>query len=83
MGEMMLQLEGPDDPITLKRAGELSGVSPSTLRTQALAGKLRTNKLGPRTQVTTRRWLHEYLMEAAERDKGRRLPLPEDYVAPE
>lgn len=78
-----MQLEGPDELISLRRASELSGVSPATLRHQALANKLQTKKVGPRMLLTTRRWLHEYLMEAAERDKGRRLPLPADYQAPE
>jgi hypothetical protein len=79
---MLMVLEGPDEYISLKRAGALSGVRPTTLRVQALAGKLRTVKLA-RDLLTTRRWLHEYLMAADERDKGARKPLPPDYQAPE
>ena len=66
----------------MRRASEISGVSVGTLRNQALAGKLRTVKPG-HDQFTTRRWLHEYLLQASERDKGSRRPLPEDYQAPE
>jgi hypothetical protein len=79
---MLMVLEGPDEYISLRRAGELSGVRPTTLRVQARGGKLRTVKL-ERDLLTTRRWLHAYLMAAAERDKGSRLPLPADYQAPE
>ena len=75
-------LEGADEHITLKRASDLSGLSTETLRVQANAGKLRTVKLG-RDHLTTRRWLHHYLTEASERDKGNRKPLPEGYAAPE
>jgi hypothetical protein len=75
-------LEGADAPISLARAAQLSGLSAHTLRHQAAKGLLRVERLG-REQWTTRRWLHAYLMEASERDKGRRLPLPADYQAPE
>lgn len=78
----MEQLEAPDQYISLRRAGELSGVTPGTLKVQAVAGKLRTVKLA-RDLLTTRRWLHEYLLEATGRDKGRRKPLPEAYQPPE
>jgi hypothetical protein len=74
--------EGPDDHISLGRAAELSGRSPETLRVQARAGKLRTVRRG-RGHLTTRRWLHDYLMGAKQRDHGRFLRLPEGYVAPE
>jgi hypothetical protein len=76
-------LEGADEFISLRRAGELSGLSPATLRRQAYDGKLQTKALGPRMLVTTRRWLHAYLAEASKRDKGARKPLPEGYVAPD
>jgi hypothetical protein len=79
----MGELEGPDELITLRRAGELSGVSQDTLRHQSIAGKLHTRKVGTRMLMTTRRWLHTYLREASERDKGRRKPLPDGYVPPE
>ena len=77
-----MQLEGPDEIISLRRAGELSGVSPGTLRNQAIAGKLQTRKLGARMLVTTRRWLHAYLLAASDNDKGSRLPLPNGYQPP-
>ena len=75
-------LEPPDELITLQRAAELSGVSVGTLRIQARAGKLAAKQLAY-TWFTTRRWLHAYLLEASQRDKGSRLPLPESYVPPE
>ena len=78
----MSQLEGPDDHISLVRAGKLTGRSPSTLRVQAARGRLRTVKIS-RDHLTTRRWLHDYLVGAERRDKGRFLPLPTDYVPPE
>jgi hypothetical protein len=79
---MVAALEAPDTYITLRRASQLSGVSSGTLRVQANKGKLHTVRLG-HDLLTTRRWLHAYLMEASERDRGRRLPLPADYQAPE
>lgn len=79
---MAPSLEGPDDHISLIRAGQLSARNPDTLRVQAVRGRLRTVKIG-RDHLTTRRWLHEYLVEAKGRDKGRFLPLPADYAAPE
>ncbi len=75
-------LEPPDELIPLQRAAELSGVSVGTLRIQARVGKL-TAKLTAYTWFTSRRWLHEYLVAATERDKGARKPLPEGYVAPD
>jgi len=45
--------------LTLAQAAGMLGVRPDTLRQQALAGKLRTAKLG-RMHVTTRSWLDEY-----------------------
>ena len=78
----MSDLEEPDVYITLKRAGEISGLSPNTLFIQARDGKLKTWQPA-RDLFTTRRWLHEYLMAASENDKGTRKPLPEGYVPPE
>ena len=72
-------LEGPEEYISLARAGELSGCNPDTLRVQAVRGRLRTVKIG-RAHLTNRRWLHEYLVATGQRDK---VPLPADYVAPE
>lgn len=80
--ELARGLEGPDDYISIRRASELGGVSAGTLRNQALAGKLATTKLA-HDLLTTRRWLHAYLMAASARDTGRRLPLPEGYEPPE
>ena len=75
-------LEQPDELISLRRAAELAGITLGTVRSQASAGKLRTRAVG-HERLTTRLWLHEYLMVADERDKGTRKPLPEGYVAPE
>jgi hypothetical protein len=74
-------LEKPDEYISLARAAELSGLKPGTLRNQALAGKLHCVVLA-RNRLTTRRWLHDYLVEATQRSRGRRLPLPAEYVPP-
>ena len=79
---MIAVLEDPDAPISMMRAAQLSGLSVHTLRHQAAKGLLQAQRLG-RERWTTRRYLHRYLMEASQRDKGRRLPLPADYVAPE
>ena len=77
-----MDLEGPNEWITIRRAAEIGGLATSTLRHQAVAGKLRT--IHPRyNRYTTRRWLHQYLIAADERDHGRRKPLPEGYVVPE
>lgn len=77
----MAELEGPDEQITLKRAAELAGLTPATLRQQALAGRLQVAQPA-RDLFTTRRWLHQYL---ANRDVRRKqaAPLPSDYVTPE
>jgi hypothetical protein len=67
--------------ISLKRAAQIGGVSPITLRQQARRNNLKTVKLA-HDLLTTRVWLHEYLM-AREQHPGPRKPLPPDYVAPE
>ena len=77
-----LSVEAPDEWITLQRAAEISGVSVGTLRIQARAGKLAAKRIAY-TWFTTRRDLHTYLVEASKRDKGARLPLPPNYLAPE
>jgi hypothetical protein len=79
-------LEPVDTYITLARAGQISGLSPETLRKQAHPRKgqpprLRTVRLG-HDRLTTRRWLHEYLMGRDERNQHA-APLPDDYVPPE
>ena len=65
--------------ITLKRAGEIAGISPKTLRSVAGKGKLRVKKEG-RDNFTTRLWLHQYLMSRSTR--GHTAPLPPGYVPP-
>jgi hypothetical protein len=68
-------LEGSNQYISLARAADLSGQSAETLRAQAVRGRLRTIKIG-RDHLTTRRWVHEYLVEARQRNKGRRRLPP-------
>jgi hypothetical protein len=67
--------------ISLARAAEISGVAAVTLRAQAQRKRLRTLQVA-RNYLTTRAWLHEYLM-SREGHQGGRNPLPPDYVAPE
>ncbi|HWE60807.1 MAG TPA: hypothetical protein VHB98_03775 [Chloroflexota bacterium] len=74
-------LEGPDDPITLVRAAELSGVLPTILRADAHRGRLWTVKQGLEV-VTTRRRLHRYLL-ATHRERDACFLQSADYVAPE
>ncbi|HWE64017.1 MAG TPA: hypothetical protein VHB98_20065 [Chloroflexota bacterium] len=76
-----LPLEGPDDRITIKRAAQISGRAPETLRRHAYRGSLHTIQVG-RVRMTTRRWLHEYLMPRGETDEHA-PPLPPAYVPPE
>jgi hypothetical protein len=78
----MEELEEPAQLITLQRASELSGVAAATLANQARSGKLRTVKVTARMRMTTRVWLHQYLM-ARDPRRGRPAPLPPDYVPPE
>jgi hypothetical protein len=76
----MPDLEGPDDLITLARAGEIAGLAATSLVGPAILGRLRTIRDG-RRRLTTRRWLHEYLM--SRNPVSGRKQLPPDYVAPE
>jgi hypothetical protein len=76
----MTDLEGPDEQIPLHRAAEIAGLARASLFRRALLGRLRTIRDGQH-YLTTRRWLHAYLM-SRDRVSGRR-PLPPDYVAPE
>jgi hypothetical protein len=77
----MPELEGPDDLIPLRRATEIAGLAKASLAGHALLGRLRTIRDGHHRHLTTRRWLHEYLMS---RDPlSGRKPLPPDYVAPD
>ena len=81
-----MTLEGPDQHITLRRAAELAGLSYPTLKAQSKPRKdaparLRVERLGPRTVLTTRRWLHEYLMNRDETNTHA-AKLPEGYRVP-
>jgi hypothetical protein len=76
----MARLEEPMEFISLARAAEISGVAHATLRQQAGRKRLRTVQIA-RNHLTTRTWLHEYLM-AREGRQGPRKPLPPDYVVP-
>jgi hypothetical protein len=75
----MPDLEGPDELIPLRRAAEIAGVSIQDLRRYARQRRLRTIRRGQR-YLTTRRWLHAYLM--SRKPESGREPLPPDYVAP-
>lgn len=76
------ELEAPDQWISLARAAVLAGLSPKTLRHQAVAGKLKTVQPA-RDLLTTRRWLHEYLLSRDDSRGAQPAPLPAGYVAPE
>jgi len=74
-----MELEGPDEPITLHRAAEISGLAPGSLRDAARAGRLKAVRLG-HDWLTTRRKVHKYL---SARSRGPVKPLPADYQTPE
>src|SRR5947209_10185479 len=74
-----------DVEITLREAAAISGLSYSYLRDRAAEGVLCTRKVGERLNVTTRRWLDDYLRARGTRGGGRGpapKPLPTDYQAP-
>ena len=75
-------MEAPDDLISLPRAAEIAGLSVHTVRAQARARRLQVRRVG-HERLTTRRWLHEYLIRASENDRGTRAPLPEGYLPPD
>jgi excisionase family DNA binding protein len=75
----MAELEDADKLITMRRAAELSGLTPDTLKQAAQDGRLQAERPG-HDWLTTRRNLHRYL---AGRKTGRRPPLPPDYQTPE
>ena len=81
-GDMHEPLEAPDQYISIARAAQLAGLSPVTLRIQVQRGKLHTVKLA-RDLLTTRRWLHDYLVNRDDSRGAQPLPLPPEYVAPE
>lgn len=85
--ERMSTSEQPDwdAEITLREAAAISGLSYSYLRDRAAEGVLCTRKVGERLNVTTRRWLDDYLRARGSRGGGRGpapKPLPTDYQAP-
>ena len=82
----METIEPPGEYITLARAAQIAGLSPETLRKQArrrgdAPPRLRTVRLG-HDRLTTRRWLHEYLLGRDETNTHA-APLPVGYVPPE
>jgi hypothetical protein len=72
----MAALEAPDTPISMRRAGELAGLDPATLKQAAQGGRLAATKPG-HDWLTTRRQLDEYLRA---RRKSNAAPLPNNYV---
>jgi hypothetical protein len=75
----MHDLEGPDELISLRRAAKIAGLAKSSLKGQAYVGRLRTVRDGQR-YLTTRRWLHAYLL--SRKPESGRKELPPGYVAP-
>jgi hypothetical protein len=73
-----VELEGPDEHIALKRAAELAGLHPDSIKLKVEEGKLHAEKQG-RVWVTTRRHLHTCLLA---RGHGMVKPLPSDYQIP-
>ena len=74
-----MELEGPDEPITLHRAAEITGLAPVSLRDAARSGRLKAVRLG-HDWLTTRRKVHHYLRG---RSRGPVKPLPAGYQTPE
>lgn len=77
-------LPGPDELITIARAARLCGLAPDTLRRAAATGRLTVQQVTPRLNLTTRRWLHDYLQARGGTDGMGRppKPLPLGYQAP-
>jgi hypothetical protein len=74
-----------DARITLQEAAAISGLSYSYLRARVAAGALRSERVGARLHLTTRRWLDDYLRARGTRGGGRGpspKPLPAEYAAP-
>jgi hypothetical protein len=65
VAELVMPVIGVEnDYITLSQAAELAGYkSVRPLQLAAQQGRLKTIKLGPRVQFTTRAWLDQYLAE--------------------
>jgi hypothetical protein len=78
----MTQVEPADQPISFRRTAELAGLSYETLAVQASRGKLATIRYG-HERLTTRRLLHNYLMNRDGTLGGQPVPLPADYQTPE
>jgi hypothetical protein len=74
-----MELEGPDEPIPLHRASEISGLAQGSLRDAARSGRLKAIRLG-HDWLTTRRKGHHYL---SARSRGPVKALPADYQTPE
>jgi len=82
-----MDMEQPDQYITLRRAAQIAGLSYPTLKAQAkprndTPPRLRVARLGPRTVLTTRRWLHEYLT-GRDGTNTHAAPLPTGYQPPD
>lgn len=76
-------LPGPDELITLAQAARISSLTPGSLRNAAAAGRLQVQQVTPRLNMTTRRWLHEFLEGRGTRYQGPPpKPLPPGYQAP-
>lgn len=74
-----------DARISLQEAAAISGLSYSYVRERAATGDLRTERIGARLNVTTRRWLDDYLRQRGTKGGGRGpdpKPLPVGYQAP-
>ncbi len=73
-----------DERITLQQAATISGLSYGYLRQRAASGELRIERMGARLNVTTRRWLDDYLQaRTAPQGAGRPpKPIPADYQTP-
>lgn len=61
--------------LTLAEAGDHLGLSPSTLRNQALKGKLKTRLVG-KTRVVTEREVERYRAENAGKRRKRHAATP-------
>jgi len=82
-----MDMEEPDQYITLRRAAHIARLSFPTVKAQAkprqdTRPRLRVARLGPPTVLTMRRGLREYLMGRDETNTHA-APLPEGYRVPE
>ncbi len=73
-----MELEGPDETITLQRAAAIAGLALHTLSDAARRGRLTATRPG-HDWLTTRRDLHRYL---GGRSRGVVKPLPPGYQTP-